>query len=99
LVRKGKGHIHLYQPNSAGFGTLIKERMGSQPTDRGAKLVMQLAMIADVPPSLTHLLYREVGEEGKDSERHRATCRKNEMLHREERTRPRTYLEVASIAS
>jgi hypothetical protein len=37
LVRKGKGHIHLYQPNSAGFGTLIKERMGSQPTDRGGK--------------------------------------------------------------
>ena len=37
LVRKGKGHIHLYQPNSAGFGTLIKERMGSQPIDRGGK--------------------------------------------------------------
>jgi hypothetical protein len=37
LVKKGKGHIHLYQPNSAGFGTLIKERMGLQPTDRGCK--------------------------------------------------------------
>jgi hypothetical protein len=66
LVRKGKGHIHLYQPNSAGFGALIKERIGSQPTDRGGKAGHAAGHDRGCATSLTHHLYRG-GEPSKDS--------------------------------
>jgi hypothetical protein len=90
LVKKGKGRIHLYQPNSAGFGTLIKERIGSQPTDRGGK--------AGHAAGHPRLHISEVWRKARISNAIARPVGKTKCC-REEKTKPRTYLEVASIAS